>query len=82
MWHNKQEREGGKGPAATCSKGRAGLKDSGVAWLQGAAAGAVTLRPWDMKLLLRLPEQRVKGEPWAGSRDNSLSLEKQKEAET
>lgn len=65
MWHNKQEREGGKGPAAIRSKGRAGLKDSGVPRLQGAAAAAAP-QPWDTKPLLRLPEQRVKGEPGQG----------------
>lgn len=33
MWHNKQEREGGKGPAAIRSKGRQGSR-TGIAQLQ------------------------------------------------
>lgn len=76
MWHNKQEREGGKGPAAIRSKGKAGLKDSTAAQLQGAdaAAAAVTPWPWDTKLLLHLPEQKVKGEPQAGKGKKKLLL--------
>lgn len=84
MWHNKQEREGGKGPAAIRSKGsKAGLKDSTVARLQGAAAAAaVTPWPWDTKLLLPLPENQVKDKPWVGAGQSSPSWERQNKAET